>query len=40
MDWELGLPEVDISIGLLERVCHASVVTRSFEDAHEVMTVK
>lgn len=39
MDWELGLPEVDISIGLLERVCHASVVTRSFEDAHEVMTV-
>jgi len=37
MDWELGLPSVDVSIGVLERVCHAAVVTRSFEDAGEIM---
>ena len=39
MDWALGLPEQDITIGLLERVCHAAVVTHSFEDAEEVMKV-
>jgi len=38
MDWELGLSsEVNVSIGLLERVCHAAVVGRSFEDACEIM---
>lgn len=37
MDWELGLPSVEVSIGVLERVCHAAVVTRSFEDAGEIM---
>jgi hypothetical protein len=38
MDWELGLSsDVNVSIGLLERVCHAAVVGRSFEDAYEIM---
>lgn len=39
MDWELGLPAVDVSVGVLERVCHAAVTSRSFEDAAEIMTV-
>lgn len=39
MDWALGLPEQDISIGLLECVCHAAVATQSFEDAESVMKV-
>lgn len=37
MDWELGLPEVDVSVGVLELACHAAVVGRSFEDAEEIM---
>lgn len=37
MDFELGLPAVDVSVGVLERVCHASVVGRSFGDAEEIM---
>jgi hypothetical protein len=37
MDRELGLPEVDVSVGVLELVCHAAVVGRSFEDAAEIM---
>lgn len=39
MDFELGLPAVDVSIGVLERVCHAAVTSRSFETAAEIMTV-
>lgn len=40
MDWELGLSsDVNVSIGLLERVCHAAVVGRSFEDAYEIMRI-
>lgn len=37
MDWELGLPAVDVSVGVLELVCHAAVLGRSFEDAAEIM---
>jgi hypothetical protein len=38
MDWEMGLPsETNVSIGLLERVCHAAVVGRSFEDASKII---
>lgn len=38
MDWDLGLSsDVNVSVGLLERVCHASVVGRSFEDAYEII---
>lgn len=37
LDWELGLADQAISIGLLKRVCHAAVVCRSFEDAHEIL---
>lgn len=40
MDWELGLSsDVNVSVGLLERVCHAAVVGRSFEDAYEIMKI-
>lgn len=39
MDWALGIPDEDISIGMLERVCHASMVARSFADASEVTEV-
>ena len=39
MDWELGLPSVDVSVGVLERVCHAAMVGRSFEDAAAIMTL-
>jgi ribosomal protein L37E len=39
MDWALALPEQDISLGLLECVCQAAVVTHSFEDAEAVMKV-
>lgn len=37
LDWELGLADQAISVGLLKRVCHAAVVCRSFEDAHEIL---
>lgn len=36
LDWELGLEDA-ISAGLLKRVCHASVVCRSFKDAQEIL---
>ncbi|MFH1725762.1 MAG: hypothetical protein ABII00_14220 [Elusimicrobiota bacterium] len=39
MDWALGLPDEDISIGMLERVCHASMVARSFADASKITEV-
>lgn len=40
MDWELGLsPDVAVSIGVLERGCHASVVARAFSAASEIMKV-
>ena len=39
MDWELGLPSVDVSVGVLERVCHSTMVGRSFSDAAEIMQV-
>ena len=37
MDWELGLADQAISIGLLKRVCHAGVACRSFGDAEEIL---
>ena len=37
LDWELGLADQAISIGLLKRVCHAGVACRSFGDAHEIL---
>lgn len=40
MDWELGVEDVAVSVGLLERVCHGAVVGRSFEDAEEILKVQ
>lgn len=37
LDWELGLADQAISVGLLKRVCHAGVACRSFGDAHEIL---
>jgi len=39
MDWALGLPDEDISVGMLERACHASMVARSFADARKITEV-
>lgn len=39
MDWALGLPDEDVSVGLLERVGHASMVARSFADARKITEV-
>jgi len=39
MDQELGLPDMGMSMGLRQRVCHAAVVARSFEDAQEILKV-
>lgn len=39
LDWAMALPDEDISIGMLERVCHASMVARSFADASRVTEV-
>lgn len=39
MDWALGLPDQDISVGLLDRVCDASMLARSFADAQKVTEV-
>lgn len=39
LDWALGLPDEDISVGMLERVCDASMVARSFADANKITEV-
>ena len=39
MDHELGIPPLGVSIGLLEHVCHAAMVGRSFDDAREILEV-
>lgn len=39
LDQALGLPSTGASIGHRERVCHAAVVGRSFDVAHEVLEV-
>ena len=37
MDWALGLPDEDISIGLQKQVCDASMLARSFADARKII---
>lgn len=37
LDWDMGLADQAISVGLLKRVCHATVVCSSFKAASEIL---
>lgn len=39
LDQALGIPETGPTIGALKKICHAAVVTRSFNDGREILEV-